>query len=95
MLPIESMTNEQLQNEIKASEHRVATYHMYLDLLSATLEKVKNDQPVKFRSDSPLTETTPKEQKIKYFEESIETYTTMRVGEQQNMEKLKKQLYRT
>lgn len=93
MLPIESMTNEQLQNEIIASQHRMEQYIMYIELISDKLEKTKNDQPIKFTIMSQHMETMPKEEKIKRFEESIKKHTIAATEEQQNLENLKQQLY--
>lgn len=88
------MSNEQLQNEIIATQHRMEQYIMYVELLSDKLEKTKNDQPIKFTIMSQQKmEIMSKEEKIKHFEESIEKYTTMVTEEQQNLENLKQQLY--
>ena len=67
-------TKEEIQGRISEVQSRVTAYTAFLEILTTKLEKVNAGQPVTFRPESPITETSTKEEKVNYLQAAIKNH---------------------
>ena len=59
------------QGRISEAQARITAYNTFVELLNIKLEKVKADEPVTFKPEAPVSETSTKQEKQVYLEEAI------------------------
>lgn len=79
------MTKEELEIKIAKSENLISQYQNFVAILTKKLEDVENDIPVSFRPEAPVTENSPKAEKISYLQTAIKNNNTAIELEQQNI----------
>ena len=76
-------TKQELQGRILEGESRITAYNAFVGILETKLEKVNAGQPVTFRPESPITESSTKEEKVTYLEAAIKNNQDGIILEQQ------------